>query len=149
MEKQTFIATQKFLVVSPRKLRPIAKSAAKLNPLEAARRLEYLPNKGGDLILKVVKTAIANAAQKGIDAKTLSFESIQISEGPRLRRGIAVSRGQWHPLKKRMSHITVSVFAKKAATEVKKAAKKESAVVAEPKKTEEKVTKVAKKTIKK
>lgn len=149
MEKQTFIATQKFLVVSPRKLRPIAKSAAKLNPLEAARRLEYLPNKGGDLILKVVKTAIANAAQKGIDAKTLSFESIQISEGPRLRRGIAVSRGQWHPLKKRMSHITVSVFAKKAATEVKKAAKKESVVVAEPKKTEEKVTKVAKKTIKK
>jgi len=149
MEKQTFTATQKFLVVSPRKLRPIAKSSAKLSPLEAARRLEYLPNKGGDLILKVVKTAIANATQKGVDAKTLSFESIQISEGPRLRRGIAVSRGQWHPLKKRMSHITVSVFTKKVASEAKKAVKKEVTEKVEAKKAETKVTEKVKKTIKK
>src|SRR3990170_5358140 len=48
-----------------------------------------------------------NAKVKNISADLLKFKEIQINEGPRLKRGRPVSRGRWHPHKRRMSHIRV------------------------------------------
>jgi len=56
---------------------------------------------------------VSNAKNKGIDSADLRFVEIQINEGPRIKRGRPVSRGRWHPVLKRMSHIKVIVEAKK------------------------------------
>jgi large subunit ribosomal protein L22 len=56
---------------------------------------------------KVIKAALASARERGLSEDSLKFKEIQIGEGPRLKRGRPVSRGQWHPYKKRMSHIKV------------------------------------------
>jgi large subunit ribosomal protein L22 len=101
------IATQKFLLMSPKKLRLIADLARKMKPNEAVERLPYLNKRGAKVVAKVVATAIANAKNKGVSESDLIFKTLEINEGPRLKRGNPVSRGQWHPIKKRMSHIRV------------------------------------------
>ncbi len=101
------IATQKYILTSPKKLRPIADMAKKLKPAEAIARLPFVGKMAAADLIKVIKTAIANAVNRGISADTLVFKEIQIGEGPRLKRGQPVSRGQWHAIKKRMAHIRV------------------------------------------
>ena len=98
---------QKHLIISPRKVRPIADVVKKLSVQKAIDSLPFIKKGGSDLLLKVVKSAVANAQQKGIGITELKFKEIQIGEGPRLKRGQPVSRGRWHPIKKRMSHIKV------------------------------------------
>lgn len=98
---------QKHLIISPRKLRPIADVVKKLSVQKAIESLPFIKKRGSELILKVVKSAVANALQKGLSITELKFKEIQIGEGPRLKRGQPVSRGRWHPIKKRMSHIKV------------------------------------------
>lgn len=102
-----YISTQKFLLISPRKLRVIAALAKKMKPVDAVERLPFVGRKGWIELSKTIKAALASAKNKGESETDLVFKEIQIGEGPRLKRGRAVSRGQWHPIKKRMSHIRV------------------------------------------
>jgi large subunit ribosomal protein L22 len=85
----------------------VADVAKKLSPLDAVERLPFVGKRGAEPLVKVIKQALANARNKGLADTDLIFKEIQISEGPRLKRGMPVSRGQWHPIKKRMSHIRV------------------------------------------
>ncbi len=122
------IASQKYLLLSPRKIRPVVELIKKMTPLEAVERLPFIAKKASEPLAKVIKQALANARVKGLADSDLTFKEIQIGEGPRLKRGRPVSRGQWHPVKKRMSHIRVVLETK--AVEPKKEEKKE----VEPKK---------------
>jgi large subunit ribosomal protein L22 len=123
------IAEQKFLLMSPRKIRPVAKTIKRLSPARAVLTLPFMGNKAALVLSKVIKSAIAQAKERGTSESDLVFKEIQIGEGPRLKRGQPVSRGQWHPIKKRMSHIRVilaTVEKPKNSTpeEVKKGEKK-------------------------
>lgn len=133
-----FKSEQKHILISPRKLRPIADIVKKLTPVKAVEVLPFIKKRGSEYLYKVVKSALANASQKLVDVNTLIFKEIQIGEGPRLRRGQPVSRGRWHPIKKRMSHVKVilatvkkeepKVKAVKETTKVKKEVKLEKKV---------------------
>lgn len=111
---------QKNLIISPRKIRPIADVVRKLSVQKAIDSLPFIRKRGSELILKVIKSAVANAIQKGKSISDLKFKEIQIGEGPRLKRGQPVSRGRWHPIKKRMSHIKV-ILTTKEVLKVEKA----------------------------
>lgn len=102
-----FKATQKYLVGSPRKLRTVVAMIKKMKPVEAVERLPFASRRAGTDLVKVIKSAMANARQQGASDIDLVFKEIQIGEGPRLKRGRAASRGRWHPFKHRMSHIRV------------------------------------------
>lgn len=106
MEKQ-YIATQKYLLESPRKLRLVVEVVKKMKPVDAVEKLPFVQKKAAKDLAKVIKSAIANAKAQGISDSDLVFKEIQIGEGPRLKRGRAASRGMWHPFKRRMSHIRV------------------------------------------
>lgn len=106
MEKQ-FISTQKYIIVSPKKVRDVVALVKKLSPMNAIKKLEFLRKSSSETIIKVIKTAIAQAKVQGVGEDELIFKEIQIGEGPRLKRGRAASRGRWHPYKKRMSHIRI------------------------------------------
>lgn len=139
-----FISTQKYIKVSPKKIREVALNVKKLRPAKAVEVLPFVAKRGSIYLEKVIKTAIANAVQKGVSADELYFKEIQVSEGPRLKRGTPVSKGRWHPIKKRMSHIRVVLETKEkeAVKKVEKAEVKEA-------KTEEAVKKVEPKKAKK
>lgn len=120
------ISTQKYIVTSPRKLRLVAGMIKKLSPIDAIARLPFSQKRAAMPLSKVIKSAVANARQAGLADTDLIFKEIQIGEGPRLKRGRPVSRGQWHPVKRRMSHIRVVLTTKGQKVEVVKEVKSET-----------------------
>lgn len=107
MNNKEFKATQKYLLMSPRKIRLVVEIVKKMKPAEAVEKLPFVQKRSGEFLMKVIKSAIAAAKAQGVSETDLVFKEIQIGEGPRLKRGRAASRGMWHPFKKRMSHIRV------------------------------------------
>jgi large subunit ribosomal protein L22 len=105
--QKEYKATQKFLLVSPRKLRLVVALIKKLKPVDAIEKLPFATRRAATDLAKVIKSALANAKSQGVSETDLIFKEIQIGEGPRLKRGKAASRGRWHPFKHRMSHIRV------------------------------------------
>jgi len=105
--KTSFIATQKYLIMSPRKIRLVVELIKKMKPAEAVEKLPFVQKRAGESIAKVIKAALANAKNQGVGESDLRFKEIQVGEGPRLKKGRAASRGRWHPFKRRMSHIRV------------------------------------------
>lgn len=114
---------QKYLLLSPRKIRPVVDVIKKMTPNKALESLPFIKKRASEFLLKVIKSAVANASQKGADTNKLIFKEIQIGEGPRLKRGQPVSRGRWHPIKKRMSHIRIVLTNKKVILKTKKEVK--------------------------
>ncbi|ADY14653.1 50S ribosomal protein L22 [bioreactor metagenome] len=110
-EKKGYSATAKYLMVSPSKVRPVANLVRNKSYVEAVAILEAMPQKGSNLILKVLQSACANALDqnKKIDEENLVIMELQVNEGPRLKRVWPRSHGRRDILLKRMSHITVVV----------------------------------------
>ena len=55
----------------------------------------------------VIASAIANASQKQVKPEDLKFKTIEVMGGPVMKRFHAVSRGQAHSYKKRMTHVRI------------------------------------------
>lgn len=115
-------SVQKFVRTSPRKLRLVADIARQVKPVEAIEVLPYADKRAAEPLIKVIKSAIANAKVLGISEDRLFFEQLEINEGPRLKRGRAASRGRWHPYQRKMSHIRV-VLGVKEENQIKKSTK--------------------------
>jgi small subunit ribosomal protein S19 len=113
-------AIQKNVRLSPKKLRFVADVARKMKPTDAIEKLPFIGKKAAEPVILVIKSALANAKNKEIDITTLVFKELQINEGPRLKRGRPVSRGRWHPYKRRMSHIRVVLETKEIRKEINK-----------------------------
>ncbi len=110
-EKKGYVATTKFLIASPTKVRPVAHVINQKPCTEAMAILENMPQKGAKLIAKTLKSAIANAlnVNKKLDEDMLYVKEIRIDEGPRLKRVWFRARGRADQLLRRMTHITVIV----------------------------------------
>ena len=110
-EKKGYVATTKFLIASPTKVRPVAYVINQKSCSEALSILDNMPQKGARLIKNTLKSAVANAlyADKKLDEDTLYVKEIRIDEGPRLKRVWFRARGRADQLLKRMCHITVIV----------------------------------------
>lgn len=110
-EKSGYIATSKFLIASPTKVRPVADVVKRKSYAEAMAILENMPHKGARLLKKTVKSAASNALDrnKKLDEDVLFVKEIRIDEGPRLKRLWCRGRGRADMLLKRMCHITVIV----------------------------------------
>ena len=110
-DKNGYIATSKFLIASPTKVRPVANCVKFKSYPEAMAVLENMPQKGAKLISKTMKSAASNAlfANKKLDEDMLFVKEIRIDEGPRLKRVWFRGRGRADMLLKRMCHITVVI----------------------------------------
>ncbi len=131
---QTFTSTQKYLIIGPRKVREVVALVKEMSPVTALEKLVFVRKRSSELLAKVIKTAMAQARVKGVSDSDLVFKEIQITEGPRLKRGRPVSRGRWHPYKKRMSHIRVTLSVNKKKVEKSEVKKVETEKVEEVKK---------------
>ena len=110
-EKKGYVATTKFLIASPTKVRPVANVIKRKTCSEALAILDVMPQKGAGLISGTLKSAVANAlyANKKLDEDMLYVREIRIDEGPRLKRVWFRGRGRADQLLRRMCHITVIV----------------------------------------
>lgn len=100
-------STQKFIRMSPRKVRLVVPLVKDLSPQDAVEVLPHTGKRAAVVLGKVIKTAIANAKQKGINPEDLEIKEIQVGDGPRLKRWRPGARGRIKPYIKRMCQIRV------------------------------------------
>ena len=101
-------AIAKFQRVSPRKTRLVARNVQGLGVEEAMNLLRFTPNKPAGVLYGVVKSALANASQRGgVDVDAMVVKEIVVNEGPSWKRFMPRAQGRATKIRKRTSHITV------------------------------------------
>lgn len=96
--------------ISPRKARLAAGLIRGLSVDQANAQLKFSNLKGGRLLMKTLKSAVANAETRlDISSNQLSVLEVRIDAGPTLKRAKPKNRGGRHPILKRTSHFTVVV----------------------------------------
>ncbi|MFA5360392.1 MAG: 50S ribosomal protein L22 [Candidatus Paceibacterota bacterium] len=134
-------ASLKYLRISPRKTRLVTNLIKGLPVKDAEAQLTYISKKSGQPVLKLLKSAIANAENNfHLDKDNLYIKIIRVDEGPALKRWRARARGSAYTIKKRTSHIFLVL------DEIKK---KSQPILKSKVKTEEKTEKEIKKEEKK
>jgi len=101
-------AIAKYIRISPQKARLVVDLIRGKKVEDAREILNFSRKRSGELVGKVLKSAVANAAQNpNIDEKILFVKEILIDQGPSMKRWRARAQGRAASIKKRMSHITV------------------------------------------
>ena len=94
--------------MSPKKMRDVARIIQGRKAAAAVDYLTLIPRKSARLIVKTLKSAIANAENNNnLSADDLTIKSAIIEQGPVLKRFKAGARGTAKPRKKKMSHIRI------------------------------------------
>lgn len=102
-----YTATAKYVRMSPRKVRLIARAVHGKKVGEVLMALGAMGKFAAEPVQKVVESAVANAKMKKASTDGLVITSIEVMGGPVMKRWHAVSRGMAHAYKKRMSHVRV------------------------------------------
>lgn len=97
----------KYLRITPRKVRFVADLIRRLPISEAEAQLMLNTRRGAGHVLKLLRSAKANALQKKMDAKKLYVSEIRVDEGPKLKRYNPRARGSVAEIQKKMSHVTI------------------------------------------
>jgi large subunit ribosomal protein L22 len=119
-------STTKFVRLSPKKARDVAREIQGLPVSNALDILTFTPKKAAQLIAKTLKTAIADAENNfSLDTSTLVIKEAVIGAGPTLRRFMPRAKGSAGAILKRTSHISITLVG--AAPEKKKRAPKKAA----------------------
>ena len=120
-------STTKFVRLSPKKARDVAREIQGLAVSSALDILTFTPKKAAQLIGKTLKTAIADAENNfSLDAGSLVIKEAVIGAGPTLRRFKPRAKGSAGPILKRTSHISITLVGS-APEKKKKAARKAAA----------------------
>jgi large subunit ribosomal protein L22 len=103
-------STTKYARISPKKARDVAREIQGLAVSDALDALTYTPKKSAQLIGKTLKSAIANAENNHeLSADELIVKEAVIGEGPTLKRFKPRARGSAGAIRKRTSHIFITL----------------------------------------
>lgn len=106
MEK-TQTAKLNNLHIAPRKVRLIANTLRGLSAQEAEAQLLMRVQRSSGPLLKLLRSAMANAKNQKLDQGKLFVSEIFVNPGPVLKRSLPRAMGRATPLLKRTSHITI------------------------------------------
>lgn len=103
-------AIAKYIRMSPHKVRRVLDQIRGRQYREALIILEFMPYKACDPVLKVLRSAVANAEHNlGIDPSTLVVSQAYADGGPVLKRYRPRAQGRAYQIRKPTCHITVAV----------------------------------------
>ena len=109
-------ARGRFIPVSPRKMRLVARLVRGMEVPRAQAVLSNLPKGACRPISKVLKSAVANATRGGTwTEEQLVVSRISADEGPMMARYRAGAMGRAMMIRKRMSHLTIELDARKGS----------------------------------
>ncbi len=101
-------ARLRFARIAPRKARLVADMIRNKKSEEALHVLSFTKKAAAKILLKLLKSAIANANQrKNIDMDRLYVKRITVDQGPMLKRYQPRALGRATMIRRRMSHITI------------------------------------------
>ena len=103
-------AKHRYADVTPRKLRPFAALIRGRRADEALETLRFYPNRPARLLEQVLKSALGNAEDRGArDIEDLVVVESRVDGGPIMKRIMPRARHQAFRIKRRYSHIHVTV----------------------------------------
>lgn len=121
-----------YLHIAPRKVRLVADLVRGMSVQRALLELENLPKRSAVVLLKLFKSAQANATHNfQIDEEKLYVKNIMINPGPVLKRFEPRAFGRASPVRKRSSHVLLILETKEVKTLPARKIKKEAPVVRE------------------
>ena len=95
---------------SPSKVRLVAQLVNDKKPAEAVNILRFTPRRAAVAVSKAIQSAVANAVNNfSVDEETLRIDSIRVDEGTTMHRWRPRFGGRATPIRKRSSHISVSL----------------------------------------
>lgn len=97
---------------SPRKVRLIADLVRGKKASHALAQLQFVDKRAADPFAKVIRSAMANAAQAGQQPDDLFITHVTVDKGVVLKRFMPRARGSASRINKRNSHITVALGTK-------------------------------------
>ncbi|MBN1331314.1 50S ribosomal protein L22 [Candidatus Dojkabacteria bacterium] len=138
MTKKYVYAKSKYVRMSAQKVRLVADMIRGENAVYASEVLEFVNKAAALPVRKTLESAIANAVNnEGMDKKELKIVEARVDDAPIFKRGRAVSKGRYHKILKRNSHIIIAVSGEQQKTAAKKTkAKAVKAVSTEEQKEE-------------
>jgi len=95
--------------ISPTKVRPVIDMIRGRQVEDALAVLQVCKRRAAVLIGQSLNAAIANAYENNPDVGDLVVSEARVDQGPTMKRWQPKDRGRAHPIKKRTSHIRVSV----------------------------------------
>jgi len=102
-------AEGKFLRISPTKVRQVIDLIRHKGVLEAEAILINLNKRPKEYLIKILKSAIANAKVKGFNVQQLYVSKVICDVGPAWKRFKAAAFGRAAPIKKRTAHIKIEL----------------------------------------
>ena len=106
----TYRASHRFARTSVLKLRPILDVIRGKYADDALDVLKYMPHRGARMIEQVLKSAMANAEDRGVrDVGDLIVADARGDGGPMFKRLMPRARGMAYMVRRRSSHITIGL----------------------------------------
>ncbi len=103
-------AKARYVRTSPRKARVVADQVRGLDVERAIALLEFSPRGASAPILKLLRSAAANAENNhDLDPEEMRIDAISVDEGPTLRRYRPRARGRATRIEKRSCHIAIAL----------------------------------------
>lgn len=98
-----------YLHLAPRKVRLVASVLRGLPVSEAEAQLMMMRQRAAPPLLKLLRSAMANAKNKQVKLETLVVKTIQVDQGPMLKRFLPRAKGMATAIHKITSHITLTL----------------------------------------
>ena len=103
-------SSYKFARISAFKAREVTRAIQGLPATDALDILRFTPKKAALLVIKTLKSAIANAENNNnLNAASLVIQEAVVGEGPTFKRSQPKARGSAGPIRKRTSHIRITL----------------------------------------
>ena len=108
--KKTAVAHVKYIRISPRKV-TVVLDLIRSKPVKLAMAiLKYTPKAACEYLIKLLKSASANAENNNhMDPEKLYISECFVAPGPILKRSRAKDHGRCHRIEKRSSHVTIAL----------------------------------------
>jgi large subunit ribosomal protein L22 len=107
--------------IAPKKANLVAELVRMKPVQDAIDTLRFTQKKAAKILKKVVESAAANAETNFKQKRaSLYIKEILVTTGATYKRGIPISRGRTHPIRKTLSHITVKLAANESSVKPEK-----------------------------
>jgi large subunit ribosomal protein L22 len=100
-------AILRYARISPLKARQVLRIIQGMKAGDALYQLKFIPKKAARIVEGVLKSAIANAEQKGLDLDSLYIKKAVADDGPMYKKWIPRAHGRATMVRKKTSHITI------------------------------------------
>jgi large subunit ribosomal protein L22 len=114
----------KFVRIAPRKIRLLTNLVKNLSPQEAMEQLKFSNKSASVPVYELIKSAMSSMKEKNILPESVKIKSLTCDGASMLKRRIYKSRGRAAMIRKRSSHINLTIQVKENNTKNKLLAKK-------------------------